>query len=549
MRYGGGGDVLQTTNWAFDAGGVCCVVQTADAHCGALGMSLRSGTDRVGGASFVCVHSHRTLRLACQVPRRVARTITSPTRPTRHNRGIFAGQGRKAAPAPVFPPLPPSPPLPIWLPGAFLCCHCLVTGGSGTHPAGPRQDARASGNELAVERRILIIDDDRSLCDVLGVELKLRGFHVVTTTSADDALGRLLDEDFSLVLTDVNMQGMSGVELCKQIVENREDLPVVVMTAFGSMETAVAAIRAGAYDFITKPFEIDDLALTIERAVKHRALREEVRRLRRVVFNQQTFDDILGTSSAMRKMYDLVARVAETETTVLITGESGTGKELVAKAIHQRSGREGSFVAINCAAMPETLLEAELFGHVKGAFTDARNARPGLFIKAGKGTLFLDEIGEMPPGMQAKLLRALQERTVRPVGGDQEQPFAARIVAATNRDLETEVEEKRFPRGPVLSNQRRPYPRAPSESAGQRCASPRTALSRALSAERRAPHIGHKERGGGQAAVLLLARQRTRAAELPGARGGAGSVRPDRRRRSPRTGARIQVLTRRAGEW
>jgi two-component system, NtrC family, response regulator AtoC len=296
-----------------------------------------------------------------------------------------------------------------------------------------------------VERRILIVDDDRSMCEILETELKKRGFETTATTSPEDALRRLAEDDFSLVLTDINMQGMSGVDVCRQIVESREDLPVVVMTAYGSMEAAIATIRAGAYDFVTKPFEMDDIALTMERALKHRALREEVKRLRRVVVDQQKFDDILGTSAAMKKMYDLVARVAETETTVLITGESGTGKELVAKAVHQRSPRkEGPFVAINCAAMPESLLESELFGHTKGAFTDARTARPGLFIKASRGTLFLDEIGEMPAGMQAKLLRALQERTVRPVGGDQEQPFDARIIAATNRDLETEVEEKRF---------------------------------------------------------------------------------------------------------
>jgi two-component system response regulator AtoC len=296
-----------------------------------------------------------------------------------------------------------------------------------------------------VERKILIIDDDRSMCDVLEAELKKRDFETVATTSPEDALRRLAEDDFSLVLTDINMHGMSGVDLCKQIVESREDLPVIVMTAYGSMETAISAIRAGAYDFVTKPFEMDDIALTMERALKHRALREEVKRLRRVVVDQQKFDDILGTSPAMKRMYDLVARVAETETTVLVSGESGTGKELVAKAIHLRSPRkDGPFVAINCAAMPEPLLESELFGHTKGAFTDARTARPGLFIKASGGTLFLDEIGEMPVGMQAKLLRALQERTVRPVGGDQEQPFDARLVAASNRDLETEVEEKRF---------------------------------------------------------------------------------------------------------
>jgi two-component system response regulator HydG len=283
------------------------------------------------------------------------------------------------------------------------------------------------------------------MCEVLEAELTKRGFETITTTSPEDALRRLVEDDFSLVLTDINMLGMSGVDLCKQIVESREDLPVVVMTAYGSMEAAIAAIRAGAYDFVTKPFEMDEIALTMERALKHRALREEVKRLRRVVVDQQMFEEILGTSPAMKKMYDLAGRVAETETTVLVTGESGTGKELVAKALHSKSGRkEGPFVAINCAAMPEPLLESELFGHTKGAFTDARTARPGLFIKASKGTLFLDEIGEMPAGMQAKLLRALQERTVRPVGGDQEQSFDARIIAATNRDLETEVEEKRF---------------------------------------------------------------------------------------------------------
>ena len=294
-------------------------------------------------------------------------------------------------------------------------------------------------------RRILIIDDDRSLCDVLETELRARDFDVVSVTSPQEALARFEREDFGLVVTDVNMAGMSGVDLCRQLVSRREDIPVIVITAYANMETAVAAIRAGAYDFVTKPFDMDELALTIERALKHGALREEVKRLRKAVDVTQRFEDIIGTSPAMLKMCELLTRVADTETTVLVTGESGTGKELVAKALHAKSGRkDGPFVAINCAAMPETLLESELFGHTKGAFTDARMARPGLFIKASRGTLVLDEIGEMPAGMQAKLLRALQERTVRPVGGDQEQGFDARIVAATNRDLETEVEEKRF---------------------------------------------------------------------------------------------------------
>jgi two-component system response regulator AtoC len=296
-----------------------------------------------------------------------------------------------------------------------------------------------------MDRQILIIDDDRSMCEVLEAELRRREFDVSWVTSPQEALARFEEQDFGLVVTDMNMADMSGVDLCKQILSRREDMPVIVITAFANMETAIAAIRAGAYDFVTKPFDMDELALTIERGLKHRALRDEVKRLRKAVDETQRFDEILGTSASMLKMCDLVTRVADTETTVLVTGESGTGKELVAKALHAKSGRkEGPFVAINCAAMPESLLESELFGHTKGAFTDARTARPGLFIKASKGTLFLDEIGEMPAGMQAKLLRALQERTVRPVGGDQEQPFDARIIAATNRDLETEVEERRF---------------------------------------------------------------------------------------------------------
>jgi DNA-binding NtrC family response regulator len=296
-----------------------------------------------------------------------------------------------------------------------------------------------------MDRRILIIDDDRNMCEVLEAELGRREFDVSSVTSPQDALTRFEREDFGLVITDVNMADMSGVELCRQLVARQEDMPVIVITAYADMETAIAAIRAGAYDFVTKPFDMDELALTIERALKHRALREEVKRLRKAVDGTQRFDEILGKSAPILKMCELIARVADAEATVLISGESGTGKELVAKALHAKSARKaGPFVAINCAAMPEPLLESELFGHTKGAFTDARTARPGLFIKASGGTLFLDEIGEMPAGMQAKLLRALQERTVRPVGGDQEQAFDARLIAATNRDLETEVEEKRF---------------------------------------------------------------------------------------------------------
>jgi DNA-binding NtrC family response regulator len=296
-----------------------------------------------------------------------------------------------------------------------------------------------------MDRRILIVDDDRSMCEILEAELRGREFDVQWATTPPDALALFEREDFGLAITDVNMGPTSGVELCRQFVARREEMPVIVVTAFGSMETAVSAIRAGAYDFVTKPFDVDELVLTIERALRHRALRQEVARLRKVVDGARRFDEFLGSSPPVQRMCDLIARVADTDATVLVTGESGTGKELVAKALHAKSGRrEGPFVAINCAAMPENLLESELFGHVKGAFTDAHTSRPGLFLRASGGTLFLDEIGEMPPGMQAKLLRALQERVVRPVGGHGEQPFDTRIVAATNRDLETEVDEKRF---------------------------------------------------------------------------------------------------------
>jgi DNA-binding NtrC family response regulator len=299
--------------------------------------------------------------------------------------------------------------------------------------------------EDTVNRRIIIIDDDASMLVMLRAVLADKDYEVVTETSPEAALRRLATEEFGVVLSDIRMRGMTGVDLCREVVSVRSDTPVIVMTAFASIESAVDSIRAGAYDFVTKPFDTDDLVLTLERAFAHRELREEVKRLRRAVREQPSFDEMIGESAAMRKMFDVLARVAETEATVLVTGESGTGKELVARALHTRSPRaSGPFVAINCAAMPESLLESELFGHVKGAFTDARAARSGLFVKATGGTLFLDEVAEMPPGMQAKLLRALQERTVRPVGGDAEVSFDARIVAATNRELETEVAERRF---------------------------------------------------------------------------------------------------------
>ena len=292
--------------------------------------------------------------------------------------------------------------------------------------------------------RVLLVDDDRTLAETLALGLGKRGYEARVATSAEAAFARALAEDIDVVVTDLRMPGGDGISLCDRIAANRPDLPVVVMTGFGSLEAAVAAIRAGAYDFISKPVQLDVLALAIDRAARTRALTDEVKRLRSDVARPSS-DDLVGNSAAMRKVQDLVARVADAEVSVLVTGESGTGKEVIAQALHRGSRRaRGPFVAVNCSAMPEALLESELFGHVRGAFTDAREARTGLFAQAKGGTLFLDEIGDMPLTLQPKLLRALQERKVRPVGASSEVPIDVRILAATNRDLEAAIEEKRF---------------------------------------------------------------------------------------------------------
>jgi two-component system response regulator HydG len=298
-----------------------------------------------------------------------------------------------------------------------------------------------------MKARVLVVDDDEAMCSLVEAGLTRYSYQVTWKTGGDEAFELLSASDFDVVVTDLNMRGMNGLELCERIVANRPDIPVIVITAFGSLDTAVAAIRAGAYDFLTKPFEMRALRIALERGIQHRTLRDEVRRLQRAVTESRRVGELLGNSLAMRQVFEILDRLADQDVSVLITGETGTGKERVAKTLHRRSARrDGPFVAIDCAALPETLLESELFGHASGAFTDARSARTGLFVQANEGTLFLDEIGELPLGLQPKLLRALQERRVRPVGGNTEVPFDVRVIAATNRDLETAVEEGRFRR-------------------------------------------------------------------------------------------------------
>jgi two-component system response regulator HydG len=293
-------------------------------------------------------------------------------------------------------------------------------------------------------RQVLVVEDDHSMATLLEKGLRLENFGAAAVGSAAAALAAMERDDFGVVITDLNLGTTTGIELCERIVANRPDVPVIVITAYGSMDTAIAAIRAGAYDFIAKPFDMDAVVVALDRAFKHHELREEVKRLRAAVARAGSLDDLLGSSAEMQSVYQVVERVSESDSTVLITGESGTGKELVARALHKRSRRaQGPFVAINCAALPEQLLESELFGHVRGAFTDARQNHRGLLLEAEGGTLFLDEVGDMPLGLQAKLLRALEQRAARPVGGSAEVPFDVRIVAATNRDLEQAVEEGR----------------------------------------------------------------------------------------------------------
>ncbi|MBI5853840.1 MAG: sigma-54-dependent Fis family transcriptional regulator [Nitrospirae bacterium] len=292
---------------------------------------------------------------------------------------------------------------------------------------------------------ILVVDDDVAMRELLRDVLTDRGHRVALAADGKDALKQLGEEDYAVVLTDLRMAGMPGNELLSEIKRDYPDTNVIVMTAFGSVESAIEAMKLGAYDYLTKPVKTDEVTLTIEKALREAALRREVNHLRRAVHKEYSFHQILGKSKPMQEVFELIRRVADSTTNVLITGESGTGKELAAKAIHYNSQRrEGPFVAVNCAAIPELLLESELFGHVRGAFTDAKADKRGLFEEANGGTLLLDEISELPLLLQAKLLRAIQEREIRRAGTTRSVAVDVRIIAATNLALVEEVKAKKF---------------------------------------------------------------------------------------------------------
>ena len=285
--------------------------------------------------------------------------------------------------------------------------------------------------------KVLVVEDDDAMRQLLVEELAEAGFNVVAAPGGRAGIDRALGEDIDLVITDLRMPDLDGFDLIRDIKAAPSSPHIVMITAFGSIETAIKAVKLGAYDYMTKPFEIEELILVADKALDERALRRQVARLQREVEGKYRFGNIIGKSDAMQEVLSLVSRVASSDVSVLVTGESGTGKELIARAIHYNSPRANRpFVAVNLAAIPAGLIESELFGHKKGSFTDAQTDRAGLFEEANGGTIFLDEIGEMALELQAKLLRVLQEQEIRPLGATQTEKVDVRVVAATNRDLE-----------------------------------------------------------------------------------------------------------------
>jgi two-component system response regulator PilR (NtrC family) len=296
-------------------------------------------------------------------------------------------------------------------------------------------------------QKILIVDDERSMRELLEFVLARQGYAVETAENGRIALDRLQGRDFDLIITDVQMPDMTGIELLEHVKTHSPDTVVIMITAFATVDTARQAFKLGAEDFIIKDsgFDVEELKLLVKKAIEKTELKQRVELLQKELVRRSSFENIIGKSHQMQALYRMIETVAQTHSTVLVTGESGTGKELVARAIHSHSPRRDTpFVSVNCGAFTETLLESELFGYMKGAFTGAATNKKGLFEAASGGTIFLDEIGEMSPAMQVKLLRVLQERMVRRVGGVEEVPVNVRVIAATNRDLEREVADGNF---------------------------------------------------------------------------------------------------------
>ncbi len=294
---------------------------------------------------------------------------------------------------------------------------------------------------------VLVVDDDEAMREMLGSILEEAGIAAVEAASASAALQLFQEREFSAVLSDIRMPGKSGLELLGELHKLRPEIPVLLMTAFGSVDLAVEAMQEGAYHYVTKPFKRKEILLILNRAFEHSTLEEENRKLRRAVDHTSMLGDLIGESAAMRDIFALIRKIANNRSNVLLTGESGTGKEVVARTIHYVGARaEQPFVPINCTALPEGLLESELFGHVRGAFTGAHATKKGLFEHASGGTIFLDEIGDMSLALQSKLLRVLQDQEIRPVGGNQAVQVDVRVITATNRNLEKDMDEGRFRR-------------------------------------------------------------------------------------------------------
>jgi two-component system response regulator PilR (NtrC family) len=292
---------------------------------------------------------------------------------------------------------------------------------------------------------ILIVDDDRSLRKMLVFVLAKEGYRVEEAVNGVDALKKLKGRNFDLVISDIRMPDLNGIELLKKIKTHDQDLPVIMITAYATTNDAIEAMKLGAEDYIMKPFSLDELKIIITKSLHKKNIERENVELKEKLSDKENFENIVGADPKMRKIFELIDTIAQTDSTVLISGESGTGKELIARAIHSKCSRGNQkFISINCGALPENLLESELFGHKKGAFTDAYQDKEGLFEAANHGTLFLDEISEMSQKMQVKILRAIQEKVIRRVGGNQEIPVDVRIITATNRDLVEGIEKGEF---------------------------------------------------------------------------------------------------------